>query len=99
MTGCTAGSGGEGEASCAFEVSYEGRTYKNVANVDFTVTDELGTADHHTPTARPLGRDFTGAPEMNSAGVRRAGTARRRGPRAPPRRAGGSRPRWRCRST
>ncbi|GGZ17607.1 DUF6281 family protein [Streptomyces nitrosporeus] len=43
-TGCTAGdSGGEGEASCAFEVTYQGRTYRDVANVDFTVTGELGT--------------------------------------------------------
>ncbi|WGP10227.1 DUF6281 family protein [Streptomyces sp. SH5] len=44
VAGCAADSGGEGEASCAFEVSYEGRTYKDVANVDFTVTDKLGTA-------------------------------------------------------
>ncbi|MFD6653742.1 DUF6281 family protein [Streptomyces parvus] len=44
VTGCTADSGGDGEASCAFEVSYEGRTYKDVANVEFTVTDKLGTA-------------------------------------------------------
>ncbi|MFB8138928.1 MULTISPECIES: DUF6281 family protein [Streptomyces] len=44
VTGCTADGSSEGEASCAFEVSYEGRTYKDVANVDFTVTDKLGTA-------------------------------------------------------
>ncbi|WP_257139900.1 DUF6281 family protein [Streptomyces anulatus] len=46
VTGCTADSsdGGEGEASCAFEVTYQGRTYRDVANVEFTVTDKLGTA-------------------------------------------------------
>ncbi|MFI5742484.1 hypothetical protein ACIA9I_29425 [Streptomyces anulatus] len=26
VTGCTADSGGEGEAACAFEVTYQGRT-------------------------------------------------------------------------
>ncbi|WP_254875725.1 DUF6281 family protein [Streptomyces sp. CAI 127] len=45
VTGCTAdSSGGEGEASCAFEVTYQGRTYRDVANVDFAVTEKLGTA-------------------------------------------------------
>ncbi|ARF72148.1 hypothetical protein B7C62_07585 [Kitasatospora albolonga] len=44
VSGCTVSSGGEGEAVCAFEVSYEGRSYRDVANVDFTVTDKLGTA-------------------------------------------------------
>ncbi|MFJ8772233.1 DUF6281 family protein [Streptomyces microflavus] len=45
VTGCAAdSSSGEGEASCAFEVTYQGRTYRNVANVDYTVTDKLGTA-------------------------------------------------------
>ncbi|WP_371623580.1 DUF6281 family protein [Streptomyces sp. NBC_01116] len=43
--GCGAdGDRGEGEASCAFEVTYQGRTYRDVANVEFTVTDKLGTA-------------------------------------------------------
>ncbi|MFJ9109318.1 DUF6281 family protein [Streptomyces sp. NPDC102283] len=43
--GCTAGGdSGEGEASCAFEVTYQGRAYRDVANVEFTVTDKLGTA-------------------------------------------------------
>lgn len=45
VIGCSAdSSGGEGEASCAFEFTYQNRTYRDVANVDFTVTDKLGTA-------------------------------------------------------
>ncbi|MGW1028738.1 DUF6281 family protein [Streptomyces sp. NPDC002577] len=36
--------GGESAASCAFVVEYENRTYSDVANVDFTVGDKLGTA-------------------------------------------------------
>lgn len=45
VAGCTAdSSGGEDEVSCAFEVTYQGRTYRDVANVEFTVTDKLGTA-------------------------------------------------------
>ncbi|WP_239488232.1 DUF6281 family protein [Streptomyces durocortorensis] len=61
VTGCTADSGGgEVEASCAFEVTYQGRTYRDVANVDFTVTHERGTA-----TTPPC--DDTGGPEEGEA--------------------------------
>ncbi|MFB6850208.1 DUF6281 family protein [Streptomyces sp. NPDC056373] len=35
---------GEAAASCVYVVTYEGRTYRDVANVDFTVGNELGTA-------------------------------------------------------
>jgi hypothetical protein len=35
---------GEAAASCAYVVTFEGRTYQDVANVKFTVGDELGTA-------------------------------------------------------
>ncbi|MFE4383178.1 DUF6281 family protein [Streptomyces cyaneofuscatus] len=34
----------EGAQSCAIEYAFEGRTYRDVANVDFTVADKLGTA-------------------------------------------------------
>jgi len=36
--------GGSSAASCAHEVTYEGRIYLGVGNVDFTVGDRLGTA-------------------------------------------------------
>ncbi|MFF3303595.1 DUF6281 family protein [Streptomyces sp. NPDC002908] len=44
--GCSAGNSGgaEGEASCAVEFTYQGRTYKDVVHADFTVTGKLGTA-------------------------------------------------------
>ncbi|MFF0007541.1 DUF6281 family protein [Streptomyces tibetensis] len=35
---------GEAAASCVYVVTYEGRTYRDVANVEFTVGNELGTA-------------------------------------------------------
>lgn len=41
--GC-AGPGGAGEASCAYLVTYGSRTYLDIANVDFTVGEKLGTA-------------------------------------------------------
>ncbi|MEW1721263.1 DUF6281 family protein [Streptomyces sp. NPDC093109] len=42
---CTAdSSSGEGAESCALQFTYEGRTYRDVANVNFTVTGRLGTA-------------------------------------------------------
>lgn len=46
MAGCgSSGSEeGEGSASCAYEVVYEGRTYGDVANVRFEVGQKLGTA-------------------------------------------------------
>jgi hypothetical protein len=41
--GCTE-SGGAAEASCAYLVTYDSRTYLDVANVDFTIGEKLGTA-------------------------------------------------------
>lgn len=41
---CTDSSSAEGEGSCAIRFTYQGRTYKDVANVDFTVGQEVGTA-------------------------------------------------------
>lgn len=38
------GAGGAAEASCAHLVTYDGRTYQGVANIDFTVGERLGTA-------------------------------------------------------
>ncbi|CAM5258890.1 hypothetical protein STENM327S_07103 [Streptomyces tendae] len=44
-TACTTqGGGGEAEGSCAIAALYGGRTYTQVANVDFTVGEALGTA-------------------------------------------------------
>lgn len=47
-TGCTvvatSGGGGEGEASCAFAVEYDGREYIDVGTVDYTLGAEVGTA-------------------------------------------------------
>ncbi|GGX18090.1 DUF6281 family protein [Streptomyces lomondensis] len=34
----------EDSASCVYQVTYEGRTYRDVANVEFTVADKLGAA-------------------------------------------------------
>jgi len=41
---CTADSRGDGEAlgSCAFRILYQDRTYRDVANVEFTVGAKLG---------------------------------------------------------
>ncbi|MFE6625186.1 DUF6281 family protein [Streptomyces sp. NPDC057740] len=43
---CTAGSSSsdEGAASCIYQVEYQGRTYQDVANVEFTVGAKLGDA-------------------------------------------------------
>ena len=38
------GTGGTAAASCAYLVTYDSRTYLDVANVDFTVGEKLGTA-------------------------------------------------------
>lgn len=44
--GCTESgdAGGAAEASCAYLVTYDSRTYLDVANVDFTVGEKLGAA-------------------------------------------------------
>lgn len=34
----------DGTASCVYEVTYDGRTYRDVANVEFTVGARLGAA-------------------------------------------------------
>lgn len=46
MAGCgSSGSDdGEGSASCAYRVEYEGRTYGDVANVKFQVGEKVGSA-------------------------------------------------------
>ncbi|MEU9523344.1 DUF6281 family protein [Streptomyces sp. NPDC048224] len=45
-TACTAqGGGGEAEGSCAITALYEGRTYTQVANVKFTLGEELGPVE------------------------------------------------------
>ncbi|WP_330460999.1 DUF6281 family protein [Streptomyces sp. NBC_00820] len=45
-TACSAqGGGGEAEGSCAIAAVYGGRTYTQVANVDFTVGKALGPAE------------------------------------------------------
>ncbi|MFF0165917.1 DUF6281 family protein [Streptomyces prasinus] len=36
--------GGEQSASCAYQVLYQDRTYRDVANVEFTVGEKLGPA-------------------------------------------------------
>ncbi|MGX1668096.1 DUF6281 family protein [Streptomyces sp. NPDC055400] len=42
---CTSSSGGgDSASSCAFLVEYKNRTYSDVANVDFSVGEKLGTA-------------------------------------------------------
>ncbi|GLF95168.1 DUF6281 family protein [Streptomyces yaizuensis] len=44
--GCTAGgsSSDAGEESCVYLFTYEGREYRDIANVNFVVADKLGTA-------------------------------------------------------
>jgi hypothetical protein len=45
LTGCAAGeSGGEAAGACAYLVRYEGRTYSDLAGVDFEVAEQVGTA-------------------------------------------------------
>ncbi|MBD0842798.1 DUF6281 family protein [Streptomyces sp. TRM68416] len=47
VVGCTRTSGGgQADAACAVVIEYENRRYGNVANVDFTPGDRLGTATH-----------------------------------------------------
>ncbi|MGX1547376.1 DUF6281 family protein [Streptomyces adustus] len=43
---CTAGSSSDGEesGSCAYRILYQDRTYRDVANVEFTVGKKLGDA-------------------------------------------------------
>ncbi|MGW0548097.1 DUF6281 family protein [Streptomyces altiplanensis] len=41
--GCTSSSGGDDSASCAYRVTYEDRTYGDVANADFRIGKKVGT--------------------------------------------------------
>ncbi|WP_460069702.1 DUF6281 family protein [Streptomyces sp. YKOK-I1] len=41
---CAGSGGGEAEASCAYRIRYEGRTYGDVAHARFTIGRELGPA-------------------------------------------------------
>src|ERR1043165_8193055 len=53
----------EGSESCVLEFTYQGRTYRDVANVDFTVSDKLGTA------VKPPCDDIGGKGETVEAGT------------------------------
>ncbi|MFG3290389.1 DUF6281 family protein [Streptomyces sp. NPDC048179] len=45
VTACAPGdSSADDSASCVYRVTYQGRTYRDVANVEFTVGAELGDA-------------------------------------------------------
>jgi len=58
---CTSGSNStdEGSASCAYQVLYQGRTYQDVANVEFTIGEQLGEATL-PPCDDTGGQDETG---------------------------------------
>lgn len=67
--GCGAdASSDEGSGSCALEFTYQGRTYRDVANVDFTVSDKLGTA------VKPPCDDIGGKDEAGGRAPRRLPT-------------------------
>ncbi|MFE5398948.1 DUF6281 family protein [Streptomyces sp. NPDC056568] len=62
MTGCTAqGGGGEAEGACAIAALYEGRTYTQVANIDFTVGRTLGPAEFPPCDDTPADGDAAGS--------------------------------------
>ncbi|GGT84281.1 DUF6281 family protein [Streptomyces coeruleorubidus] len=45
VAACTSeGSSAEDAASCVYQVTYDGRTYRDVANAEFTVGSKLGAA-------------------------------------------------------
>jgi hypothetical protein len=60
---CTADSRGDGEAlgSCAFRILYQERTYRDVANVEFTVGAKIGVATE-PPCDDTGGREETEEP-------------------------------------
>ncbi|MFI6639409.1 DUF6281 family protein [Streptomyces sp. NPDC050504] len=66
--GCTAdgNSGAGGESSCVFEVHYQGRAYRDVANVEFTVGAKLGDATK-PPCDDTGGRGDDGEAETETA--------------------------------
>ncbi|MCX4821882.1 DUF6281 family protein [Streptomyces sp. NBC_01142] len=62
--GCAADDSSDGGApSCAIQFTYDGRTYRDVANVDFTVADKLGSA------TKPPCDDTGGQDEAEEAGT------------------------------
>jgi hypothetical protein len=62
---CTAGSSSDGEesASCVYQVLYQDRPYRDVANVEFTVGEKLGDA------TKPPCDDTGGADEAAESGT------------------------------
>ncbi|WP_432165509.1 DUF6281 family protein [Streptomyces sp. bgisy031] len=67
-TACTAQSGGgEAEGSCAIAALYGGRTYTQVANVDFTVGEALGPAEFPPCDDTPGHDDDAAGPEPTTA--------------------------------
>ncbi|MFD7181283.1 DUF6281 family protein [Streptomyces sp. NPDC059904] len=67
-TACTAqGSGGEAQGSCAIAATYGGRTYTQVANVDFTVGEALGRAEFPPCNDTPGHDDDAAGPEPTTA--------------------------------
>ncbi|MEU3891592.1 DUF6281 family protein [Streptomyces sp. NPDC029041] len=52
---------GEAAPSCVYVVTYDGRTYRDVANVEFTVGNALGTATR-PPCHDTGGRSSVGEP-------------------------------------
>ncbi|TXS68699.1 hypothetical protein EAO69_27715 [Streptomyces sp. me109] len=66
-TACSAqGSGGEAEGSCVIAAMYGGRTYKQVANVGFTVGRALGPAEF-PPCGDTPGHNDDAGPEPTTA--------------------------------
>lgn len=66
-TACTAqGSGGEAQGACAITALYKGRTYTQVANVDFSIGKALGPAEYPPCDDTPADDDATG-PEPTTA--------------------------------
>ncbi|MGW6480491.1 DUF6281 family protein [Streptomyces sp. NPDC055059] len=67
-TACSAqGGGGEAEGSCAIAALYGGRTYTQVANVDFTVGKALGPAEFPPCNDTPGNNDDAAGLEPTTA--------------------------------
>ncbi|MFF1400966.1 DUF6281 family protein [Streptomyces sp. NPDC058287] len=67
-TACSAqGGGGEGGGSCAIAAMYGGRTYTQVANVDFTAGKALGPAEFPPCNDTPGHNDDAAGPEPITA--------------------------------
>ncbi|MYW67089.1 hypothetical protein GTY65_23885 [Streptomyces sp. SID8379] len=67
-TACSAqDGGGEAEGSCAIAAMYGGRTYTQVANVDFTVGKALGPAEFPPCDDTPGHTDDAAGPEPTTA--------------------------------